>query len=291
MKRFLALLLGVLLTLGARAQSSQTLDNLSLKSRTLEQQMHYSVYLPAGYEFSRKTYPILYLLHGMGDNHTAWIRNGQIQQITDKAISLGQIDPVVIIMPDAGMSYYMNSIDGKYLYEDYFFHELMPYIEHTYRITAGKRYRSIAGQSMGGYGALLYAFHRPDLFNTCIALSPGIRTDEQINQLSAPDYNQRYQIPLGPAEPDTPRITEYYRERYSILHLTSRIPDKLKNAVRLYIDCGDDDYLYKGNSLLHILLRDRHIPHEYRVRNGGHNWKYWREGIQDGLLYMQNGIR
>lgn len=291
MKR--AFVIGLLWTfsMGMSAQGSQVHETRTVESTLMKRNMHYSVYLPAGYTFSQKTYPILYLLHGAGDNHTAWIQKGKVQQIVDKAVASGIIDPLVIIMPDAGMTYYMNSIDGESPYEDYFFQEFIPYIERTYRITAGKRYRSIAGFSMGGYGALLYAIHRSDFFNSCVALSSGIRTDEQILQLSDHDYNVRYQISLGPANPEVPRITEYYRERYSILHLVAEIPDKLKKAVRFYIDCGDDDFLYKGNSLLHILMRDRNVPHEYRVRNGGHTWNYWKEGLANGLLFIQSGIR
>ncbi len=291
MKRLLVVGLSLFLTIGTWAQSSQINEKLTLNSSIMKRVMHYSVYLPAGYNFSHKSYPILYLLHGAGDNHTAWIRKGGLQQIADRAIASGYIDPLIIIMPDAGMSYYMNSVDGESPYEDYFFQELVPYIERTYRVTSGKRYRSIAGFSMGGYGALLYAIHRPDLFNSCVALSPGIRTDEQINELSDKDYNTRYRIALGPAQPDVPRITEYYQQRYSILRLTTEIPDKMKRAVRFYIDCGDDDFLYKGNSLLHILMRDRNIPHEYRVRNGGHNWTYWKDGLLPGLIFIQAGIR
>lgn len=291
MKRSFLIGLMLILSIGTWAQGSQVNDKLTLESTLMKRTMNYSVYLPAGYTFSQKTYPILYLLHGAGDNHTSWIQKGSIQQIADRAIAAGTIDPLIIIMPDAGMSYYMNSIDGETLYEDYFFQEFIPFIERTYRVTAGKKYRSIAGFSMGGYGALLYAIHRSDLFNSCVALSSGIRTDEQILQLSDNDYNTRYQIALGPANPETPRITEYYQERYSILHLVADIPDNLKKAIRFYIDCGDDDFLYKGNSLLHILMRDRNVQHEYRVRNGGHTWNYWKEGISNGLIYIQSGIR
>lgn len=291
MRRTILLWLSVFLALGVSGQSSQVHETLTLQSAVMNRVMHYSVYLPPGYTVSQKTYPILYLLHGAGDNHTAWIQKGGIQQMADRLISSGLTDPFIIVMPDAGMSYYMNSVDGATPYEDYFILEFIPYVERMYRITAGRRYRSVAGFSMGGYGALLYAIHRPDLFNSSVALSAGIRTDEQINQMNTADYEARYRVALGTADPEVPRITEYYKERYSILHLVSEIPVNQKKAVRFYVDCGDDDYLYKGNSLLHILMRDRNIPHESRMRNGGHNWTYWKEGIEPGLLFIQGGIR
>ncbi len=291
MKRILSLGLALFLTVCVWAQNGQTDEKGTYQSILMKKTMRYSVYLPPGYDLSQRTYPILYLLHGAGDSHTAWIQKGGVQQIADRAIASGNVDPFIIVMPDAGMSYYMNSLDGESPYEDYFFQEFIPFIERSYRVTAGKHNRSIAGFSMGGYGALLYAIHRPDLFQTCVALSAGIRTDEQINQMSDADFNSRYRIALGAANPDVPRTTDHYRERYSILHLVAEIPESYKKAVRFYIDCGDDDFLYKGNSLLHILMRDRNIPHEYRVRNGAHTWIYWKEGLTNVLPFIQSGIR
>lgn len=273
------------------AQNSKIEKSPVLRSNIMHREMHYSVYLPAGYLSSKKSYPVLYLLHGVGSNHVSWIRRGNIQHILDRAIAIRALDPIIVIMPDAGMSYYMNSMDGSSRYEDYFFQELMPHIEHTYCIAPGKRNCSIAGFSMGGYGALLYAIHRPDLFYTCVAMSPGIRTDEQINQMNEKEYNERYGTCFGPVSEEQPRVPRLYQTRYSILHLVSEMPDEQKKAVRLYIDIGDDDFLYKGNSLLHILLRDRGIEHEFRIRNGGHTWSYWQSGIVNGLSYIQAGLR
>ena len=155
MKKFLFIVWFSLLSISLYAQNSKIEENPVLHSSIMHCEMHYSVYFPAGYLSSKKTYPVLYLLHGVGSNHVSWIRKGKIQQILDKAISIRALDPMIVIMPDAGMSYYMNSMDGASRYEDYFFQELMPHIEHTYYITPGKQNCSIAGFSMGGYGALL----------------------------------------------------------------------------------------------------------------------------------------
>ncbi|MFA6872605.1 MAG: alpha/beta hydrolase-fold protein [Bacteroidaceae bacterium] len=291
MKKFLFVVCFLLLFASLYAQNSRVEENPILYSSIMHREMHYSVYFPAGYLSSKKTYPVLYLLHGVGANHLSWIKQGNIQHILDRAIAMRALDPMVVIMPDAGMSYYMNSMNGSLRYEDYFFQELMPHIEHLYYIAPGKRNCSIAGFSMGGYGALLYAIHRPDLFETCVAMSPGIRTDEQINQMTDKEYNERYGVCFGPVSEEQPRVPRFYQTRYSILHLVSEMPEEQKKAVRLYIDIGDDDFLYKGSSLLHILLRDREIEHEFRIRNGAHNWSYWRSGIVNGLSYIQAGLR
>ena len=61
--------------------------------------------------------------------------------------------------------------------------------------------------------------------------------------------------------------------------------EKLK-GVRIYLDCGDDDYLTTGNAMLHVALTHRQIPHEYRVRDGAHSWSYWRSGLLEALKFI-----
>jgi len=71
-----------------------------------------------------------------------------------------------------------------------------------------------------------------------------------------------------------------------VLELVSNLPDSLKKSVRWYIDCGDDDFLYEGNSLVHIAMRKKEIPHEFRIRDGGHNWTYWRTALPEVLQFI-----
>ena len=83
---------------------------------------------------------------------------------------------------------------------------------------------------------------------------------------------------------------EAYFKRHSALELVKNVPDDQKNAVRWYIDCGDDDFLYEGNSLIHIEMRRREIPHEFRVRDGEHNWTYWREALPTVLWFISEAF-
>lgn len=274
-----------------QAQGGRVYDNLALESVLMKRKMRYALYLPPGYHFSKRSYPILYLFHGAGENHVSWLRRGNLKEIMDRLIESRAIGPMIVVMPDAGMSYYMNSRSGEVPYEDYFFREFKPYMESFYRVAKGKRFTAVAGFSMGGYGAMLYALHQPDLFQSCVALSPGIRTDEEMEALNEGEYNSRYRIALGAHVEGEPHVSLYYAENYSILNLVSRLPDGQKNQVRFYIDCGDDDFLYKGNSMLHVLMRDCGVRHEYRVRDGGHDWNYWQTGLRDGLLFIQAGLK
>src|SRR5690606_37390071 len=126
-----------------------------------------------GYETSQRSYPVLYLLHGGGDDQTGRVQFGEVQHITDKAIAEGKATPMIIVMLDAhtAVRRHSNTADGSWRYEDFFVEEFMPFIEKTYRIRAEKRYRAVAGLSMGGGGSFYFALHRPDLFSAACPLS------------------------------------------------------------------------------------------------------------------------
>ncbi len=289
MKKIIVQIAFIVCTVAVYAQGGSSYDNLSLTRVIMKRSMNYSVYLPPNYTTTTRSYPVLYLLHGMGDNHTSWLHNGDLKRTVDELIARRTIEPLIIVMPDAGISYYMNSMSGTSPYETYFFSEFIPYIEKMYRCNGNQR--SVGGLSMGGYGAMLYALRKPEMFKTCLAFSAAVRTDEEMNTMSEADWNARYRIPLGEYSHDAIDSTKhvvpsYYLIHYSVLNLVVNLPAKERKIVRYYIDCGDDDFLYKGNSMLHIFMRDKNITHEYRVRNGGHTWDYWKTSLRDGLTYL-----
>ena len=172
MKNFF-LLIAVMGTHLLFAQGSKVFDNLSVQSKILNMERKYAIYLPPDSEASSRSYPMLYLLHGAGDDQTGWVQFGEIQNITDKAIAEGKATPMIIVMPDAntGRRGYANTATGTWLYEDFFFKELMPAVEKKYRIKAEKRFRAVAGLSMGGGGSFAYALHHPELFSSACPLS------------------------------------------------------------------------------------------------------------------------
>ncbi|HEY5773068.1 MAG TPA: alpha/beta hydrolase-fold protein, partial [Chitinophagaceae bacterium] len=174
MKKQLALLLFFIVIVNCSfSQVGKVYDNLSMSSKILKMDRKYAIYLPPGYETSERSYPVLYLLHGGGDDQTGWVQFGEVANITDKAINEGKSTAMIIIMPDAntGKRGYTNSATGDWLYEDFFFNELMPFVEKKYRIKGEKRYRAVSGLSMGGHGSFTYALHRPDLFSSACPLS------------------------------------------------------------------------------------------------------------------------
>lgn len=265
----------------AFAQKSRVFESLQFESNLVNYPVEYTVYLPADYETSNRSYPILYLLHGYSDDETGWIQFGEANMIADKGIRNGDYPPCIIVMPDGKVSWYCNNYDGSDPWEDMFIQEFIPFIEKEYRVRSKKEFRAIAGLSMGGYGALMLSMHNTDLFSSCVAMSAGVFTDDEISANDS--YDGYFKNIYGP-KPEV-GMSEHWKAN-SPLHLLDRVdPEKLK-SVNYYIDCGDDDFLYKGNAALHVKMRNLEIPHEYRVRNGGHEWSYWRTGLYDGLKFI-----
>jgi enterochelin esterase-like enzyme len=282
-KRFSIILLLFILTLTSRSQTGMVFDNLVMTSEILGSERKYALYLPPCFETSHRSYPVLYLLHGAGDDQSGWIQFGEVMHITDKAIKEGKATPMVIIMPDANTGHrgYFNDITGKWRYEDFFFNELMPYVEDKYRIRKEKRYRAIAGLSMGGGGTFMYALRRPELFSSACPLSA------YTGPLSLQEAKQRF---AGNNEEVAADVLNEYYENHNAISLINNWPDSNKKAVRWYIDCGDDDFLFEGNSLVHIAMKKNGIPHEFRIRNGGHSWTYWRESLPEVLQFVSGAF-
>ena len=261
------------------------MEGKMVKSIILNKDVKYTVYLPADYEKSERNYPVVYLLHGYTDDDTGWLQFGEINRLVDKAISDGTVPPMIIVMPDGGVSFYMNSYDGKEKYEDFFVKEFMPKIEKDYRIKAQKRFRGIAGLSMGGFGSLNYALKYPDLFAAVAPLSAAVWDDNAI--ATTPDENWGGALGqlFGRNLKGTARLTPSWYDNSALKMVETKSADDLKK-VRYWIDCGDDDFLTKGNCLLHIALTEKKIPHEFRMREGGHTWDYWRTGIIPALEFI-----
>jgi enterochelin esterase-like enzyme len=275
--------LALLLPCALLAQTGKVFDNLSMNSKVLKMDRKYAVYLPPDYETSGRTYPILYLLHGAGDDQTGWVQFGEVLRIADQSGKDGTATPMVIVMPDAntGRRGYFNDVKGEWRYEDFFFTEFMPFIEKTYRVKNEKRYRAIAGLSMGGGGSFIYALHHPELFSSACPLSAAtgpLSIEEAKRNLSR----------------DNPTIADSvvlrYYNQHSVPALMNNMPDAQKKAVRWYIDIGDDDFLYEGNDLVHIAMRKKEIPHEFRVRDGGHTWTYWRGSLPVVLEFVSQAF-
>lgn len=282
-KQTAAATLFIMLCICATAQTGKVFDRQTLPSKLLKSERKYAVYLPPDYETSGRSYPVLYLLHGAGDDQTGWVQFGEVLSITDKAIREGTATPMIIVMPDAntGRRGYFNDLKGEWKYEDFFFTEFMPFIEKKYRIKTEKRFRAISGLSMGGGGTFVYALRHPELFSAACPLSAAVGplTPEDARRSLGRD---------NASIPDS-SVNNYYKNQ-SVIAMMNNMPDSLKKSVRWYIDIGDDDFLYEGNALVHVAMRKKEIPHEYRTRDGGHTWTYWRTALPTVLEFVSQSF-
>lgn len=284
MKKLHLLLAILALAQIVNAQTGKVYDMLSMDSEILDMERHYAIYLPPDYESSERSYPVLYLLHGGGDDQTGWVQFGEVLHIADKAIKEGTATPMIIVMPDAnrGKRGYFNDPKNEWRYEDFFFEEFMPFIEEAYRIKGEKRYRAVSGLSMGGGGTFMYALHHPELFSSACPMSASCGPLK-------PEDMERYMSRGGWTDVSKEEAEAWYQQ-HSALELVKNMPEKDLKSVRWFIDCGDDDFLYEGNSLVHIAMRKKEIPHEFRIRDGGHTWTYWRESLPVVLSFVSDAF-
>ena len=262
----------------------QVLEGLKLQSPLLGREVKFAVYLPPDYAASTRRYPVVYLLHGYSDDESGWIQFGEVQMAADRAIAAREIPPMIIVMPDGGVAWYMNDYQGKVRWEDMFVQEFIPLIDKTYRTRAAREFRGVSGLSMGGWGSLLLSMRHPDLFAACAAFSAAVWTEEEAAAMAGPNYDRMFAALFGPM-PGPGQVTDHFKT-YNPLNMARTKPEAELKKVRYYIDCGDDDFLIKGNCFLHLALLERKIPHEFRVRDGAHTWSYWRTGIVDGLKFI-----
>jgi len=279
----LAVLCLSLCSFGQRA--GKVIEQKIISSAILGKNVNYTIYLPPDYETSERSYPVVYLLHGYTDDNTGWLQFGEINRYADKAIAEGAIPPMIIVMPNGDSSWYINSYDGKEKYEDFFIKEFMPAVEKTFRIKAEKHYRGIAGLSMGGYGSLIYSLKYPELFAAAAPLSAAFRDDITMTNMPDEQYDRTFAQLYGRGVKGKDRLTKAWYANSPLKIVDERSADALR-SVRYWIDCGDDDGLSRANCLLHIALMEKHVPHEFRIREGGHSWTYWRTGITDALAFI-----
>lgn len=229
------------------------LSDKTINSKVLNQVMKYNIILPNDYYIDTdRHYPVLYLLHGMGGNNSDWATQGNAKQAVQDAIANGVVAPLIVVMPDAFNTFYVNGYQNGLQYETYFMEEFMPFIEKKYRISANRETRFIAGLSMGGFGASYYAFSYPEMFVYCYAMSGALE---------------------GIGSGLTPSISEIIA-RYDVF---GELPGYT-------IDCGTADQLvFPSNQKVHETLETMGFEHEYIAREGTHDWVFWKKSLEMAL--------
>ena len=217
------------------------MESMVMHSRILNQDVHFSVCLPKTYYHSKQSFPVVYLLHGLGDDETSWLEYGQISQYADKSVADGEIKPMIFVMPEGFRTYYVNDYKGTFLYQDMFVKELVPHIDSLFRSLADKKHRALMGYSMGGYGALILPAKNPEVFKTGVVLSMSFRTDEQYMNESQDGWNSQWgSIFGGVGTSGTARLTDYFKTN-SPFHFFDKPGDPSLSGQNYFFDCGDDE--------------------------------------------------
>jgi putative tributyrin esterase len=231
----------------------------SFHSAALGRTMRYSVAVPSAPEGRR--FPVVYLLHGHGGNHTDWFANTGAAAIAN-ALSL------VVVTPDAGNSWYLNTPTERW--EDYIVQDLIQEIERRWPVKPGRQSRAVAGLSMGGYGAMKMAFRHPGTFAMAASMSGALDTTRDVSVFSG-GRSREVDAWFGPPGSATRRDNDVYRLA------TEAAPAGLPY---LYLDCGVDDPWFGINREFAAVLKARGLAHEFHEESGNHDWRYWDRQVR-----------
>jgi S-formylglutathione hydrolase FrmB len=275
------------------AHAQSRIDCNAMPSRVLKHPVHYCVYLPASYDSSAKahparSYPVLYFLHGLGDNEQTLFNSGGWTLLDDlrKQHKLGEF---LIVAPEGGRTFYINSADNSVRYSDFFLQEFVPLIEAKYRIGKGRKNRAISGISMGGYGALRFAFSHPELFSATSAQSAALITESPAEL----DTAARSGAPLGKV------LAAVFGSPIDVRHWNADNPFVLArentaplHKMAIYFNCGqEDNYGFeKGAAALHEELKKEGIVHEYHPYPGDHGLAYFLSHFEEVMEFHSHAF-
>lgn len=284
--RWLTLFL-VPLLLG-RAHAQGRIDCNALESRVLTQTVHYCVMLPPGYDTatagrSPRRYPVLYFLHGLGDNEQTFFKSGGWDLIEDLR-QQGRISDFLIVAPEGRRSFYINSADGRVRYSDFFVREFIPYIEAHYSIRRERSARAISGVSMGGYGALRFAFAHPELFSSVSAQSAAIITASPRETTAAVHSGTPLGRMLGAVFGNPIDVSHWEQNSLFVLAKQNRVRIA---GLSIYFNCGREDEFgfEKGAAELHRQLQAEGIKHEFHLYPGDHSALYFLAHLGEMLRF------
>jgi S-formylglutathione hydrolase FrmB len=275
------LLVAVLATGLASAQSR--IDCTSIESHMLHRALRYCVMLPSSYEKETKKYPVLYFLHGLGENEQALMRSGGWGLIEELPREHKAGD-FIMAAPEGRGTFFINSADGHNRYNDFLISEFLPFIETHYRIIRTRKSRGVTGLSMGGYGALRLAFAHPELFGSVSAQSAALITETPA-QLNAD---------LKDAGPLVGLLGSVFGNPIDVAHWKQNNPFELarKNQIQIktqaiYINCGDqDDYGFEvGATQLHKQLTAEGVHHEFHLYPGRHSADYFLSHLGETIEF------
>ncbi|MCR9257644.1 MAG: alpha/beta hydrolase-fold protein [Alphaproteobacteria bacterium] len=264
-------------------QAGEITRDLSLDVAGLNAPVPYWVYRPDGVP-AETPLPVIYLLHGYNAGPGAWFHAAGLEAAADRLIAEGAIPPALIVLPKLGNSWYVDS-EAFGPVATRFVDTFIPAVEARHGGIGDRRSRAVAGISMGGFGALRLAYHHPESFVATAALSPAIVSDvDHAWRLGKAQIGLFGPVFGDPLDPNRLRAANVFSplDRLALM----------EDPPASYITTGDDDYfeLWRGASHLFLALRDRGLPVEMRITDGGHVWPLWKRELANVLRFLGDRI-
>ncbi len=239
-------------------------------SHSLEKASSMNVVFPDSPDAARP-WSVLYLLHGLSDDHSTWMRRSCVERYT-----LGY--PLMIVMPDGGRNWYTNAVEGGVgAYEDDLLKDVIGLVEKNFPVKADRAGRALGGLSMGGFGALKIGLKYPKMFASVHSSSglPALCRDPEESKTLSPEFARIFG--LEPTDgPDDP--------------FALAVKAKPRQLPAISIDCGDEDPFLSQNRTFHDHLLELKIAHEYNEHNGSHDWRYWDARLQEALVFHRKNL-
>ena len=237
-------------------------------SRSLVKASSLNIVFPDNPE-TRRPWCVFYLLHGLSDDHSIWMRRTSIERYVEGL-------PLVVVMPDGGRGWYSNAVEGL-AYEDDLIKDIIPLVDRTFPVKAERAGRAIGGLSMGGFGAVKNGLKHHEMFASVNSHSGAVavlRDADERNNLGA-EFTRIF----GPNPTDGP--DDPFAIVTNIDH--GRIP-------KMRLDCGTEDFLLEQNRAFHNHLNELHIRHEYQEFPGGHDWAYWDTHVRAAIAFHARNL-
>ncbi len=230
-------------------------------------------------------HPTLYLLHGLSDDSTTWLRRSRIEAYAREL-------PLIVVMPDGYRGFYTDNNEGP-SYGRHFGEEIPAFVERNFPARSTRGGRAIGGLSMGGYGALRLAFGHPEKFCSVnshsgalmrfnLDVSPRRARQDEVFRRHPPAFYRELQRVFGRQPMGT---------RHDLLALVRRARRRHRRLPRILLDCGTQDPLLEYNRAFHRELQELRVPHEYREYPGGHEWDYWDEHVREALEFHARNLQ
>lgn len=247
-----------------RLTSGVKMIDVTVHSAALNRDMQYRVVLPANIAPNQK-FPVLYLLHGGGENFHGWSNYSDVAGYAARGL--------ILVMPEGNSSYYTNSADRPQdRYEDYIVHDLIADVEQKFPTARDRANRAIAGVSMGGFGAVVLALKHPELFVFAGGMSSALDVPSRPFSIKRVSQYRHHSSIFGPWGSQGRRASDPFVLVRSVD--PAQVP-------YLFLTCGDQEGLLPANKKFAALLQQRHFAYEFHIAHGGHDWNQWNRNLPD----------